>query len=78
MNNNGNNTTIKLNLKLNLEEVKKTKPISVDARCKECYFQATMPVLKERRDTVQNRYVFWNYMTNLSMQNTLVQMYKAA
>ena len=65
--------------KLSSEPQNSTKPktITIDARCKEVYYHKSSYTPKEAPETAHQRHVFWNYMMNVSMQNTIVQMARA-
>ena len=54
----------------------KPKTITIDTRCRECY--GINVKVQETAETQHSNAVFWNYMMNVSMQNTLVQMAKRA
>ena len=56
----------------------KPRTITIDAKCKEFYFQSPKLIVKDTPRETQHKQVFWNYMMNVSMQNTLVQMSKRA
>ena len=53
-----------------------TKTIFIDTRCKEMYYQTNNLAIKESASTLEKRHTFWNYMMNVSMQNTVAQMAK--
>jgi len=54
----------------------KPQTIAIDTKLKECYYQSPKIAVKEPVETLKNRNVFWNYMMNVSMQNTIAQMAK--
>ena len=60
------------------QTVNSTKPktINIDSRCKEVYYNTTNMTVKSSTEEAHQQHVFWNYMMNVSMQNTLVQMSK--
>ena len=62
----------------NNDNINKPKTATIDAKYKELYYQTKSDAIKETPETLQHRHVFWNYMMNVSMQNTIVQMAKIA
>ena len=56
----------------------KPKTITIDARYKELYCQSIQPIVQETNETLQHNHALWSYMMNISMQNSIVQINKAA
>ena len=64
-------------MRYNLKTAEKPKTITIDAKYKEAYYYASnLEAVPEAADTLEHRHVLWNYMMNVSMQNTIAQMAK--
>lgn len=50
----------------------------INAKFKEIYYSVPPQQLQENASAIKSRIEFWNYMTNMSMQNTLAQLIKTA
>lgn len=73
-------STLSFRQKKFVQKSKENKPttLKIDARCKEVYYSEFQVAKKESAETLKQVNNFWNYMTNVSMQNAVVQMTKNA
>lgn len=68
------NTYNTKSININNNEKPEKKTITIDARYKEMYYQSAEPALKETPQVLEQRNVFWTYMTHVSMKNAISQL----